>query len=146
MKTKLKFLRNYDSCLKQFEINYLGRNYSSKIYLLDNTIIYPYHLNVSRDSLTFSNSDDENFHKIPIGQIAKITFKDNRASLFSGLWIGIVSGALATLISVVIMDCKTCHPNIGPLIIGAIAVPIGFITGYIFSGEREYIFNETGQY
>lgn len=127
------------------EINYLGSFNSSKVYLLDNTIFNTSYINISRDSLTFINEEDDSSHQITINQLSKIVIKDNTASFFGGLWTGIGSWALAILISSAATDCKTCHPNIGPLIIGAIVAPIGFIAGYNATGEKEFLFDNTQQ-
>ena len=123
------------------KINYLGSSNESKVFLLDNTSFNCYYLDISKDSLTFSNVANDSTYHISINQLSKIIIKDNTASLLGGLWVGLGSGALAVLVSALASDCKTCHPNIGPLIIGAIAIPIGFIAGYNLTGEKEFIFN-----
>ena len=141
--TSTKLVSQQTDYAKNIEkINYLGSKYSSEIYLSDKSIFYCSYLNIANDSLSFTD-DADSVHQVSMNHIEKIRVKDNISSLFSAFWIGLGSGLLATLTASQLLDCGTCHPNIGPLYIGAAAVPIGFMSGYIFTGEKEYIFNNS---
>ncbi len=124
------------------KINYLGSSNSSKIYLSDESIFYCSYLNISKDSVNFID-DTDSTHQISINQLEKVFVKDNASSLLSAFWIGLGSGILVTVAASQINDCGTYHPNIGPLYIGGAAIPVGFMFGYNFTGEKEYIFDHT---
>ena len=126
------------------KVNYLGSIYSSEINLSNKRIYYCSYINITNDSVNFID-DKDSTHQISINQLEKIRVKDNASSLFSAFWIGLGSGLLVASVSSQINNCGTCHPNIGPLYFGAIAVPVGFMIGYIFTGEKEYIFNNTNK-
>ena len=126
------------------KINYLGSSNASKVFLLDNTSFNCYYLDISKDSLIFINADNDSTYHIPMDQLSKIIINDNTASIMGGLWIGLGSSTLAILVSTM-TECKTCHPNTGPFIVGAIAAVVGYIYGYNATGEKEFLFNSTLQ-
>ena len=125
-------------------VNYLGERYSSKIVLLDKTVIECDYLHLTKDTLLYGD-DELSITKIPLNKVNKVTLKDKTASFFSAFWIGLGTGVLAMLTASLTNDCKSCHPNLLPLLYGIIAAPIGFIAGYLLSGEREFVFNEMRQ-
>lgn len=141
--TSIKLVSQQTDYEKNIEkINYLGSRYYSEIYLSDKSIFYSSYLNIANDSLNFID-DADSAHQVSVNRIEKIRVKDNLSSLFSAFWIGLGSGLLAASVTSQIYDCGTCHPDIGPLYIGAAAVPIGFMIGYILTGEKEFIFNNS---
>ncbi len=124
------------------KINYLGSYNQSKVFLSDDTAFNCYYLDISKDSLIFTNYENDSTYHISIDQLSKIIIKDNTASIMGGLWIGLGSATLAILVSTM-TECKTCHPNTGPFIVGAIAAIVGYIYGYNYTGEKEFLFIST---
>ena len=124
------------------KINYLGSSNSSKVFLLDNTVFNSSNLNISKDSLIFNNIENDSIYRISISQLSRIVIKDNTASIFGGLFTGLGSSTLAMLIATA-TECKSCHPNTGIFIVGALAGIVGYVYGYNATGEKEFLFNST---
>lgn len=123
------------------KINYLGSRNSSEVYLTNGTRINSSFLNISKDSLIFTDSENSSNYQISVSQISRIVIKDHRMAIIGALFTGIGSAALPVLIGKTI-GCKTCHPDLGPVYIGALAAVVGFIYGYYVIGEKEFIFND----
>ena len=124
------------------DINYLGSRHWSKVYLIDSTVFSSSDLIISPDSLIFHDDEADKTICVKTNEIERIIILDTTEKIFSSFWIGLGSSIGAFLITSAIHDCGTCHPDLLPLIVGVAALPIGFIAGTMFTGEKEYVFNE----
>ena len=120
------------------KINYLGSSNSSQIYLLDNTMYNSSNLNISNDSLIFTNIENDSVYNISVEQLSKIIINDKTASTMGGIWVGLGSATIASIIS----SKKTGDSQMGTAIVAAIAAVVGYIYGSSYTGEKEFIFNE----
>ncbi len=127
---------NFHSNLNK--INSLGSDNESEIVLLNSTTFNCSHLEILRDSLSFINIENDSLYNISVNQLSKIIIKDKTASVMGGIWIGLGS---ATIISI-IGSKKTGDSKMGTAIVGAIAAVVGYIYGSSYTGEKEFIFNE----
>ena len=130
--------KDYQSNLNK--INYLGRSNDSQIFLTDSSLFNCYYLNLTKDSLTFTNAENDSTYHISNDQLSKIVIQDNTASIMGGIMIGIAASAVAIFISSR-SECSSCHPNLGPVIAGTIAAIVGYLYGYNYTGEKEFLFN-----
>jgi hypothetical protein len=119
------------------KINYLGSENESEIVLLDSTRFQCSHLEISRDSLSFINVENDSIYNISTNQLSKIIIKDNTASFMGGFWIGLSSATIVSIIS----SAKTGDYKLGTAIVVAIAAVVGYIYGSSYTGEKEFIFN-----
>ena len=127
---------NFQSNLNK--INSLGSDNESEIVLLNSTRFNCSHLEILRDSLSFINIENDSLYNISVNQLSKIIIKDKTASVMGGIWIGLGS---ATIVSVISSN-KTGDSKMGAAIVGAIAAVVGYIYGSSYTGEKEFIFNE----
>jgi hypothetical protein len=128
--------KNYDEKLEK--LNKLGSKYSSEIYLIDSTSFSGSNLKVSRDSVYFLNEMDSTNVQLPLNQIEFIEFYDLGSRLMAGIIAGTAAGTAAYQLS-----AKTgeMHQLATCLNVGA-AAPIGFLLGFLLSGEEDFIFYE----
>ena len=128
--------QNYDEKLEK--LNKLGSIYSSDIYLIDSTSFSGSDLRVSRDSVYFLNEMDSTNVQLPLNQIEYIEIYDLGSRLLGGIIAGASAGIAAYQLS-----AKTgeMHQLVTCLNVGA-AAPIGFLLGFLLSGEEEFIFYE----
>ena len=129
--------QNYSS------INYLGKRNSSKIFLLDKTVIECDYLLVKTDSL-FYGENDLSLTGIPLNEINKVIIRDNAAKFFGAFWAALGTG-LATALVTFWATNNSGESGFLPLFTAIITTPLGFITGLMLSGEREFVFNELRQ-
>lgn len=124
------------------DINYLGSRHWSKVYLIDSTVFSSSDLIISPDSLIFHDDEADKTMCAKTSEIERIVILDRTSNLFSSCWIGLGSGVVTTLVGLAIISEKDSNDNYAAILAGVIAIPLGFIAGTMFTGEKEYVFNE----
>lgn len=120
------------------KINYLGSRNASEVYLTNGTRFNTSFLNISNDSLIFTNSENDSSYKFSVRQLSRIVVEDNTAAILSGLLIGIGTSSLVVWIAT---RFAAREPGLGQVVIGSLIAVVGYIYGYNIMGKKEFIFN-----
>lgn len=125
------------------DINYLGSRHWSKVFLIDSTVFSSSDLIISSDSLIFHDDEADKTMCVKTDKVQRIVFLDRISNLLSSCGIGLGSGLVTTLVGLAIFyDKKDGYSSLNAVIAGVIAIPLGFIAGTMFTGEKEYVFRE----
>jgi hypothetical protein len=121
------------------DINYLGSRHWSKVFLIDSTVFSSSDLIISPDSLIFHDDEADKTMCVKTEEVERIVFLDRTSNLLSSCGIGLGSGFV---IALGVLASAEGYSKLYLIIAGAIAAPIGFFLGTLFTGQKEYIFKE----
>ena len=121
------------------EINYLGKDRSGKIILIDGQIIPAIKMYVISDSLKYLNTQIAHYDIVGLNDIKKITFKDHTIGIFYGLVGGL---GLGTALGYASIDHRGHMSGLALLGYMAGGVLLGGISGGLLGIDLNYIFIE----
>ena len=121
------------------EINYLGKDRSGKIILIDGQIIPAIKMQVMGDSLNYLNTQQARYAVIHLKNIKIIKFKDHTVGIVYGLISGL---GLATAFGYGAIDWDAEMAGLEMLYYMAGVVLIGGVSGGVLGIDRNYIFIE----
>ncbi len=121
-------------------INNLGEKYYSQITLLDQEIILCEYLHVENDSLYYGDFGSR-LTSIALSKINKVKIKDGNTNYGSGCLLGFGTGLIAYLAAALATNGRVQSPNRLPVVVGLLAMPLGFVAGLFIKNDTVFVFN-----
>ena len=122
-------------------INNLGEKYYSQITLLDQKIILCEYLKVENDSLYYGDFESR-LTSISLSKINKVKIKDGNTIYGRGCLLGFGAGLAAYLAAALATNGRVQSPNRLPVVVGLLAMPLGFVAGLFIKNDTVFVFND----